>query len=105
MELQARAGGDALVGRRLFPLLTGAGFQRVTVVPRPVYADASRPLWVDHFTRRTFTAMVEGVRDDVLAQGLMAPLAWREAIEELHRTAGPDGVLVYTFFKAVGVAP
>ena len=29
-----------------------------------VYADASRPEMVDGFTRKTFTAMVEGVRED-----------------------------------------
>ena len=103
VELQALAHGDALIGRRLFPLLTGAGFSGVSVSPRMVYADASRPGWVEGFTRNTFTAMVEGVRERALAAGLMTPRAWDEGIAELRRTAGSDGVFCYTFFKAVGV--
>ena len=101
VALQAEGGGDANVGRRLYPLLAEAGFAEVTVSPRTVYADASRPAWVEGFTRNTFTAMVEGVREPVLARGWMRPDEWEAAIEGLHRTAGPDGVFCYTFFKAV----
>jgi SAM-dependent methyltransferase len=103
VELQARAGGDALIGRRLFPLLSGAGLSAVTVSPRMVYVDASRPEWVEGFTRNTFTAMVEGVRDRVLALGLMEARAFDQGIAELRRTSEADGVFCYTFFKAVGV--
>jgi SAM-dependent methyltransferase len=103
VELQARAGGDALIGRRLFPLLTAAGLRSVHVSPRMVYADASRPGWVEGFTRSTFTAMVEGVRGRALAARLIEPGAWDEGIEELRRAAGPDGVFCYTFFKGVAV--
>jgi SAM-dependent methyltransferase len=105
VELQSRAGGDALIGRRLFPLLTGAGFADVTVSPRVVYADVSRPEWVEGFTKGTFTAMVEGVRDRALELGLMEARDWREGMQELRRTAQADGVFCYTFFKAVGVKP
>jgi len=45
VELQRRAGGDANIGRRLYPLLAGAGFEAVCVSPRMVYVDASRPPW------------------------------------------------------------
>ena len=38
-----------------------AGYRDVRVSPRMVYVDASRPDLVDGFTRKTFTAMVEGV--------------------------------------------
>jgi SAM-dependent methyltransferase len=103
VALQARAGGDTEIGRRLFPLLSAAGLSAVAVSPRTVYADASRPELVEGFTRRTFTAMVEGARERVLALGLMEPRAWREGIEELRRTAEAGGVFCYTFFKAVGV--
>jgi SAM-dependent methyltransferase len=103
VELQARAHGDALIGRRLFPLLAGAGLSTVAVSPRMVYVDASRPRWVEGFTKNTFTAMVEGVRERALALGLMDPSAWDQAITELRRAAASDGVFCYTFFKAVGV--
>jgi len=103
VALQARAGGDALIGRRLYPLLAGAGLREVTVAPRMVYVDASRPEWVQGFTLDTFTAMVEGVRDGALAAGLVDEAAWKRGIAGLRRAAGPDGVFCYTFFKGVGV--
>ena len=102
VDLQARAAGDALIGRKLFPLLTAAGLCAVQVSPRTVYADASRPEWVAGFTLRTFTAMVEGARERALALGLSEPADWEQGIGELRRAAGPDGVFCYTFFKAVG---
>ena len=43
-----------------------------------VYVDASHPELVDGFIRKTFTAMIEGIREP-------AP--------------EPDGVFCYTFFK------
>ena len=102
VELQRRAGGDAMIGRRLYPLLAGAGFQAVRVSPRMVYVDASKPELADGFIRRTFTAMIEGVRDSALAAGLTTPEAFDAGTRALHRTAEPDGVFCYTFFKAVG---
>jgi len=105
VELQRRAGGNALIGRQVHPLLVAAGLQDVRVSPRMVYVDASRPDLVDGFTRRTFTAMIEGVREDALAAGLLAPEAFDEGVRALHRTAEPDGVFAYTFFKGVGRRP
>ena len=102
VEAQRRTGGDAMVGRRLYPLLAGAGFEAVRVSPRMVYVDASKPALVDGFIRRTFTAMIEGVRDGALSAGLSTPDAFDDGIRALHRTAEPDGVFCYTFFKAVG---
>ncbi len=101
VELQRRGGGNALIGRQLFPLVTGAGFSNVRVTPRMVYADSSRPALVEGFTKLTFTAMVEGVGAEVERQGLMNREAWDRGIAALCRTAGEDGVFCYTFFKAV----
>jgi len=67
-----------------------------------VYADASRPELVDGFTRKTFTAMIEGVREPALQAGLADPAAFDRGIRNLYRTAEPDGVFCYTFFKALG---
>ena len=104
VELQRRAGGDAMIGRRLYPLLAGAGFEAVRVSPRMVYVDASKPELVNGFTRRTFTAMIEGVRRSALAANIITPDAFDAGIRALHRTAEPDGVFCYTFFKAVGLS-
>jgi ubiquinone/menaquinone biosynthesis C-methylase UbiE len=103
IDLQAQSGGDALIGRRLFPLVRSAGFRDVTISPRFVYADSSRPAWVEGFTRNTYIAMVEGVRDRALAAGLITPRAWKQGITDLKASAGWEGVFCYTFFKAVAV--
>jgi SAM-dependent methyltransferase len=105
VRLQADAGGDALIGRRLYPLLADAGFGDVTVEPRTVYADASRPGLVTGFTRDTFTAMVEGVGETAVARGLLDEAGWARGVADLHRTAAADGTFHYTFFKATGGAP
>ena len=47
--------------------------------------------------------MVEGVTDAALAAKLMAPDEWAAGVRALYRTAEPDGVFCYTFFKAVAV--
>jgi SAM-dependent methyltransferase len=58
VELQSRAGGNALIGRSLYPLLVTAGYAEVRVSPRMVYVDSSKPELVDGFTKKTFTAMI-----------------------------------------------
>ncbi|MCK7626849.1 methyltransferase domain-containing protein [Streptomyces sp. RS10V-4] len=105
IRLQAAAGGNALVGRELYALLRAAGYAEVDVRPRTVYADGSRPGLVDGFTRRTFIAMVESLRDEALAAGLTTPGGWDRGLADLRRAAEPGGSFHYTFFKAVAVAP
>jgi SAM-dependent methyltransferase len=100
VDLQKQAGGNALIGRQLYPLVDGAGYADVRVSPRMVYVDASRPGLVEGFTKLTFTAMVEGVGPEVLKQGLMSREAWERGVAALYRTTEPDGVFCYTFFKA-----
>ncbi len=103
VELQRRAGGNAMIGRQLHPLLSGAGFRSVRVSPRMVYVDSSKPSLVEGFTKKTFTAMIEGVREPALRTGLSTPADFDQGIRDLYRTAESDGVFCYTFFKAAGV--
>jgi ubiquinone/menaquinone biosynthesis C-methylase UbiE len=103
VELQRAAGGDSNIGRRVYPLLVDSGFDAVRVRPLMVYVDASRPELVDGFTRKTFTAMIEGVREDAIAAALIDPVRFDAGIRDLYRTAEADGVFCYTFFKGVGV--
>jgi SAM-dependent methyltransferase len=100
IRLQADAGGDALIGRRLYPLLTGAGFDGVSVEPRTVYADASRPDLVTGFTRDTFIAMVEGVEENAVARGLATEADWARGVADLYRTTREYGTFHYAFYKA-----
>jgi SAM-dependent methyltransferase len=102
VELQRAAGGNALIGRQLYPLLVQAGFDAVRVSPRMVYVDSSRPDLVDGFIRKTFTAMIEGVRESAIDVGIVESEVFDAGIRGLYRTTEEDGVFCYTFFKAVG---
>ena len=91
-----------MIGRQLYPLLCAAEFSAVKVSPKMVYVDWSRPDLVDGFTRKTFTAMVQGVRESAIRAGLTDAESFDQGIRALYRTAERDGVFCYTFFKAVG---
>ena len=103
IEIQARLGGDSMIGRRLYPLLAHAGLQDVHVSPRMVYVDSSRPALVEGFSKNTFIAMVEGVQAQVLSLGLVDERTWEQGIRDLYRATAPDGAFCYTFFKATAL--
>jgi len=103
VNLQAGAGGNALIGRALYPLLIESGFKTVKVSPRMVYVDSSMPGLVDGFTKKTFTAMIEGIRESALGSGMIDGETFDKGIAALYRTTEPDGVFCYTFFKAVAI--
>lgn len=101
VEIQARLGGDSLIGRRLYPLLRNAGFEKPTVSPRMVYVDSSRPGLVEGFSKNTFIAMVEGVREQALSMKLIDKHTWEKGIADLYRATEENGTFCYTFFKAM----
>lgn len=101
IEVQARMGGDSLIGRSLYPLLVRAGFRNAHVIPRMVYVDGSRPDLIEGFSKNTFIAMVEGVRDEALSLGLVDEAAWEKGIADLYRAAQPGGTFCYTFFRGI----
>jgi ubiquinone/menaquinone biosynthesis C-methylase UbiE len=101
VKTQAQSGGNALIGRELYPLMIDAGLDDVRVLPRMVYVDGSRPELADAFTRKTFTAMIEGVREPAITAELIDPQRFDQGVKALYRAAEPDGVFCYTFFKAV----
>lgn len=102
VELQRAAGGNSMIGRQVYPLMVQSGLDEVGVCARHVYADSSRPDLVDGFTRRTFSAMIEGVREPAIAAGLIEPESFDAGVRDLHRTTEADGVFCYTFFKGIG---
>ena len=101
VELQRLAGGNALIGRQLYPLMVEAGLEAVHVSPRMVYVDSSRPDLVDGFSF-DWTGHWLHARDPEMEAGITDPEAFDAGVRDLHRTAGADGVFCYTFFKAVG---
>jgi ubiquinone/menaquinone biosynthesis C-methylase UbiE len=99
VTLQKESGGNSNIGRELYPLLRKSGLSNIQVSPRMVYVDASKPELVEGFIKNTFTAMIEGVKSNAVAKGLMDKSAFDKGIRDLYRTAEPDGVFCYTFFK------
>ena len=102
VELQRRAGGNALIGRELYPLLRKAGYTSIRVSPRMVYVDSSKPELVEGFTKKTFTAMIEGIRESAIKAGVIEQHVFEQGIRDLYRATESDGVFCYTFFKALG---
>lgn len=103
IQLQKQSGGNSNIGRELYPLFNEAGLTDVSVSPRMVYVDASKPKFVEGFIKNTFTAMIEGVKEEAIKQGITDGLTFEKGINDLYRTAEPDGVFSYTFFKGFGI--
>jgi SAM-dependent methyltransferase len=101
VQLQREMGGNALIGRELWHLMTDAGFIKVAVSPRIVYADRSRPEYTEG-VKNIFIAMVEGIREQAVARGMVDSETWKRGIRDLYRTTEQDGTFCYTFFKATG---
>ena len=105
VHLQKMVGGNANIGRELYPLLNKTGFTSINVSPRMVYVDSSKPHLVEGFTKNTFTSMIEGVREPAIRASLIDGATFDEGIKALYRTTESDGVFCYTFFKAVAIKP
>ena len=103
IDIQAHIGGNSLIGRQVYPLLVSAEYQEVGVSPRVVYVDGSKPEWIEGFTRNTFNAMVEGVKEQALELGLIDPETWKKGISDLYATANTEGTFCYTFFKGYAI--
>jgi len=99
IEIQAGMGGNSLIGRQIYPLLSKSGYSDIKVSPRMIYVDSSKPDLVEGFTKNTFIAMVEGVKEHAMRSSLMEEADWDQGIRDLYRTTGEDGTFIYTFFK------
>ena len=102
VKLQSENGGNALIGRQIYPLLYNSGFKNCTVSPRMVYVDSSKPDLVEGFTKNTFTAMIEGIKEKAVKNSIMDADSFDRGIQDLYRTTQIDGVFCYTFFKGIG---
>jgi len=100
IKLQSKRGGNANIGRELFPLLSKAGYVEIEVSPRQVYVDKSKPNLVEGFIKNTFTAMIQGMSEEMISEGILNREEVAKGIKGLLRTTEKDGVFSYTFFKA-----
>ena len=99
IDIQTSIGGNSLIGRQIYPLLKTSGFQTIKVTPRMVYVDSSKPDLIEGFTKNTFIAMVEGVREQAIRLNMIDATTWDKGIKDLYRTTGQDGTFCYNFFK------
>ena len=104
VQLQADAGGDALIGRRVYPLMVEAGLARRTGVAaggvrgrRP--AGVGRGLHAPYVRRDG-----RGRARAALAAGMIDAETFDAGVRDLYRAAEPDGTFSYTFFKGAGTA-
>ncbi|HEY5479049.1 MAG TPA: hypothetical protein VIJ84_05495 [Gaiellaceae bacterium] len=65
--------------------------------------DDSRPDLVEGFSKNTFIAMVEGVREQALELGLMDEASWDKGIADMYKATDPGGTFCYTFFKGTAL--
>jgi len=103
IDIQGGSGGNALIGRQVYPLLKAARFSDIKVMPRIVYVDSRSPELVEGFTKNTFIAMVEGVREQALNSGMIDETTWEKGVRDLYRTTEKKGTFCYTFFKGVAI--
>jgi ubiquinone/menaquinone biosynthesis C-methylase UbiE len=101
VTLQKQNGGNANIGRELYPMLSNAGFANVNVSPRQAYVDDSKPEMLDALVRNTFTAMIKGVTDEAISKSIITREEMESGIKDLYRTAEGGGSFCYTFFKAI----
>jgi ubiquinone/menaquinone biosynthesis C-methylase UbiE len=103
IDIQKHLNGNSLIGRQLHPLLNAAGFKEIVISPRMVYVDSSKPKLVEGFSKKTFIAMVEGVREQALSMNLIDETTWEKGIKDLFRATEDDGTFCYTFFKGTAL--
>lgn len=103
VELQRKKGGNANIGREIYPLLQEAGYKMIEVSPRQIYVDNSKKELINGFIENTFTAMMKGIVEDVIYEGLLSKSDFELGIKGLLRTTKEDGVFSYTFFKGKGI--
>lgn len=103
IQLQKLSGGNSNIGRELYPLFKAIELTDISISPRMVYVDATKPHLVEGFIKNTFTAMIDGVGNKAIQNGIVDRLTFEKGITDLYRTTEPDGVFSYTFFKGFGI--
>ncbi len=103
IQLQKQSGGNANIGRELYLLLNTLNLSNLSISPRIVYVDSSKPQLVEGFIKNTFISMIEGVKEKAIQKGIIDNLTFEKGINDLYRTTQSDGIFCYTFFKGCGI--
>lgn len=100
--LQERLGGDALIGKKLLPLLKRAGFRGIALSVRPEIHCSGEPTfrpWIDNMIGN-----VEGASEGFQAHGLADAEEIASAVEELNAfSARDDSSALFYWNRASGV--
>jgi ubiquinone/menaquinone biosynthesis C-methylase UbiE len=106
ITLQKSLGHDPLIGRRLFPLLSGAGFEVKNVSPRWIYTDNNNPDLRSEGLHKILIPMLQASRTQALEKSLIDAETWDRGISDLSRAAeSREGTFFYTWFKAEAAKP
>ena len=106
IEAQKSLGCDPLIGRRLYPLLTKAGFAVESVMPKWVYTDANNPSLMDGVLNKIIVPMVKTAKNDSLAAGWIDAATFDQGIRDLEASGTPpNGTFFYTWFKGKSIKP
>jgi SAM-dependent methyltransferase len=101
-QLQARLGGDSLVGRRLYRLFREAGFGQIELSVQPEIHWHGSPwftAWMHNAVR-----IVEGARDALVKAGLCDDRQVSAAVAELTQVAErADGSSIFVWNRAIAV--
>jgi len=103
IQLQKLNGGDANIGRKLFPLFQAINLEYISISPKIVYVDPTKPKLAEDFLKNTFTAMIEGVRENAIQNRIIKKQIFEKGIMDLNQIIESKGSFSYTFFKGVGI--
>ena len=95
---------DPNIGRRIYPLLSGAGLSVQEVSPRWVYADQSHPELLDGYINQIIVPMVFSAEKQVLEEAYLNRETWKKGLNDIENVArDSEGSFFYTWFKGVGI--
>ena len=98
-ELQTRLGGDALIGKKLFPLMREAGFRSVAlgVAPEVHWAgSAGFEPWIVNLIQN-----VRGAEQELVSRGLASAAEIEAAVAEMRQLLGrPDASAFFYWNRA-----
>ncbi|WP_133513349.1 hypothetical protein [Candidatus Thiosymbion oneisti] len=105
VDVQKMTGGNANIGRELYPLLTRAGFISIKVTPLPIYTDSDFLKFAQNFVRSIYVPMIEEIRNLAIETGIIDHETFDRGIADLYKTAYPGGTFCFTFYSAVAELP
>lgn len=104
IEAQDLLGQDGLIGRKLYPLLTKAGYSVREISPKWIYADSSQPILLNDVVNKIIVPMIISSKNQIDETGVLPAEIWKDGISRLAEVGtSKNGTFFYTWFKAQGL--